>query len=170
MISSEFAIDLARLAKAATTLRTLAPFAPAISVRMFSAEHEATFRVDVMSLSSSFCLHVFADHDPIGLTQGTVERGEDLLHDIAVLIEQAEEAFVARKHQDALIELIAECDPDPDELLEFCERAGIETGTGALSVEDCGTLSSWLRVEEVRAKAAAKPSTVIDLSSRLRAE
>jgi hypothetical protein len=168
MPTSEFALDLARLAKGATTLRTLTPLAPPTSVSLYSYSHDRTFRIDVFSLSAAFCLHVFDNEDVIGLAQGTVEPGKDLLLDIVRLIEQAEEEFVARKHRAALIEALAEYDPDPATVQAFCAGAGIDSKTG-LSPEDCADIVSWLKAAEVRAKAAANPSVVVEFKPEARA-
>jgi hypothetical protein len=168
-IHSEFAIDLADRVKAAITLRRLRPLAPPCTVSLHSDEHEIQFCALVTSVGNSFDVDIFAGKDPVSLSasQQRVEDSDDLRDDIARLVEQAEEEFVARKHRDALIDLLVETNPDRGELAAFCERAGIESdGRTGLSVEDCATITAWLLAPGMREKARAREPSVVKFATR----
>lgn len=150
MLSSEFALKLARLATAAAQLRTLPDNqrsgSPPSAVTLYSSNLQTVFRVEVGSVDDCVTVVVTAGTDPLPLVNDLLTQDRNLCREIAVLVELAEEEFEARKHRRELIRLLAELDPPPDldALRTFCVSAGIKNTGDQFTVEECATVTAFL--------------------------
>ena len=161
-ISSEFALEFALLARGAVLLQREQPRARPTTIRRFSANHKAIFWAAVSSVepgnTKHFRVKIYAGVDSsVPLHETIVALDPDLVRDLALAIEWAEEELVCRNHREKLVSLLAEKAPDPDELHAYCEKVGISADGSELTVEECAMISAWLEVPEMREKALRAP-------------
>lgn len=167
-VTSEFAADLAREVEMAIFLRTLGkdPLNRPMSVTRDSHDLKTSFRVQAGNgFDGGVGVAVWCAPDPEPLAENVFEYDADITRNIALLIEKAEEEFLARPERMELIHVMAELDPAPDleALRVWCEENGITRSGPELTVEDCHMMIDWLTLPEIRKAARERAKSALDL-------